>query len=188
MEIQLESRLLEDRIMNALVARELAEPKRNIVYYDSEEIGGLVSSTYQKCRTWVMENAVKRAADNMVALSVGGLAIAGGILYFFPETQKNMDRAKIIGEISLIALGAKSFLPLDRWLCQNPSDVAKTIFRNSVRPWLDVYNGLKIRNKKDLNRYIDMVKSPNAIFSEFPDESHQKALGVSFSIFIHLRK
>ena len=181
MEIQSEGRMFQNRMKESLEKHLLASPRKKVIYYDTDEIGGFVSGNYRRARTWIMENVVKPASDHMIELSLGGLAVAGGILYFFPETQKSINLAEKVGGASIAALFLKSFVPFDKWIYQNPADVARTIFRNSARPWLDVYHAINPTRKIDLDRYISMTKSPGAVFSEFPDEAHQKVLGVSIA-------
>jgi hypothetical protein len=177
MERQTDDKLLETRIMDSLASNELIPlQKRNTVLYNVEENG------YVRARTWITGSPiVKRIVDNAVPLSLAGLAVAAGIYFIYPETPRTEELTKIIGSMSAGGLVVKALIPSDRWFSQSPAEIATTIFKNNARPWADTYHDLRVVNKKDLNRYMRLAKSPGAIVSAYSDEDNQKAIGVTFA-------
>jgi len=155
---------LENRIIGALQDRGLVEEQRQPIFYRTEKTGEL----YRKSRRWVINNFDK--------ICIGGMGSAVGLAWSFPRIAAGVAATSLFGLVGNLAM------PLDEYFYYNPGRVAKRTFRNNiVLSWHDTYEDLRIRNRRDLDRYVLMAQTASAVYEEFPYHDNKVALGIGIA-------
>jgi len=160
---------LENRIMSTLEDIGLIKNSRTPINYKTPHKG----QTYRKIR--------KFAVNNAASIGLGALAIGGGIVAYKPDLATEV--ATTFGVVGGIGLIGRMILPLDEYLYHNAANDAKRAYRNNIAAssWRTAYDDLKIKKVSQLDTYVYMAQTAEAITSEYPHQDDQISLGISIA-------
>lgn len=165
----MEATPLEQQILSALEEEELAEKRKPLVSYKPQDTG----EGYRRMRSWFFRNSDSIAWGTIATAGIG----IGGIAYFNPQLAGKV--AAGVGAVGVLGGLLHAGQVVDRFLSVDPNQVAQAYFRKLNVPWEQAYDLVQFGSRRELEGFVMMAQTSDAIRQTFPHDDYQLTLGVA---------